>query len=92
MSHRRVLSFLTLLILPLLLPVSAAAQPPAVVTGVVIDGITTEPLPGATVDSSAQTATTDAAGRFTVTLAPGTQPSGSRRTVIWRPPSRWSQP
>ena len=71
MSHRRVLSFLTLLILPLLLPVSAAAQPPAVVTGVVIDGITTEPLPGATVDSSAQTATTDAAGRFTVTLAPG---------------------
>ena len=71
MSRRRVLSFLPLLILPVLQPVPGQAQPPAVVAGVVIDGITAAPLPGATVESSAQMAATDAAGRFTVTLAPG---------------------
>ena len=70
MLSRRVRSFLALLILLLLLPLPGAAQPPVVVTGVVIDGVTTEPLPGATVASGAQTVSTDAAGRFTITLAP----------------------
>ena len=70
MLSRRVPSPLALLVFALLLPVPGAAQPRVVVTGVVIDGATTEPLPGATVASGAQTVTTDAAGRFTVTLAP----------------------
>ena len=46
------------------------APAPPVVAGVVLDGATTSPLAAATVASSAETVVTDAAGRFSVTLAP----------------------
>ena len=45
-------------------------QPPPVVTGVVLDGTNGQPVAGATIASGAETVTTDAAGRFAVTLAP----------------------
>ena len=58
-----------------LLAIAAAAraqpQPPAAVTGSVVDGATGEPIPGAAVASGAATVAADAAGRFTVPLAPG---------------------
>ena len=50
---------------------AAAAQPPAVVSGVVLDGETNAPLPGAEVRTGAATVTCGPDGRFTITLAPG---------------------
>ena len=45
-------------------------QPPPVVTGVVLDGTSGQPVAGATIASGAETVTTDAAGRFAVPLTP----------------------
>ena len=78
-ARRRVRAALLCLLVLVWTPV-LRAQPPAgaqpaadprsaVVTGVVLDGITGEPLPGAVIASGAATVATDAAGRFTVTLA-----------------------
>ena len=50
---------------------AAAAQPPAVASGVVLDGETNAPLPGAEVRTGAETVTCGPDGRFTITLAPG---------------------
>ena len=50
---------------------AAAAQPPAVASGVVLDGETNAPLPGAEVRTGAATVTCGPDGRFTITLAPG---------------------
>ena len=50
---------------------AAAAQPPAVLSGVVLDGETNAPLPGAEVRTGAATVTCGPDGRFTITLAPG---------------------
>ncbi len=49
----------------------ALAQAPPVITGVVLDGATLSPMAAATVTSGAETVTTDADGRFTITLVPG---------------------
>ena len=45
-------------------------RPPTVVTGVVLDGTSGQPVAGATIANGGETVTTDAAGRFAVTLAP----------------------
>ena len=76
---RRVLAGL-LLLAPTLTTDAGAAQAetaaqtdapaPPVVAGVVLDGASTTPVAGATVASGTETVVTDAAGRFSVTLAP----------------------
>ena len=62
---------LTLGLLLLAVWPAAAAQPPAVASGVVLDGETNAPLPGAEVRTGAATVTCGPDGRFTITLAPG---------------------
>ena len=60
--------------LPLLLLAfwsAAGAQPPPVVAGVVLDGETNVPLPGAEVRTVAATVSAGPDGRFTIALAPG---------------------
>ena len=52
----------------LALPVPVAAQPPATITGVVVDGVTEAPLAGVRVESTRQVVVTDPAGRFSIQL------------------------
>ena len=85
MAHRLralLVALPVLLCLPFQSPAaaSAPAQPweqgqppdgqPAVVTGVVLDGASGAPIPGAAIASGAATVAADVAGRFTVALAP----------------------
>ena len=61
-------------LLPMLLLAAwpaAAAQPPLVVNGVVLDGEANAPLPGAEVRTAAATVSCGPDGRFTITLEPG---------------------
>ena len=68
-APRALLVGLTLLLL--VAPALAPAQPPAEVRGVVLDGETSAPLPGAEIRTGAVVVATGADGRFTIPLAAG---------------------
>ena len=73
LSMRSLLATVLMLALVLALVSGAATahQPsPPVITGVVLDGASGEPVEGATIASGFETVSTDAEGRFSVTLAP----------------------
>lgn len=63
-------AILTLALVPSLASGATATQPSPVVTGVVVDGESGEPIEGATITSGLEIVTTDQTGRFAVTLAP----------------------
>ncbi len=62
-------AILTLALTSPIAAVAKANQPLPVITGVVLDGESGEPIAGASIATGLETISTDAAGRFSVTLA-----------------------
>ena len=69
-KHPLLTAVLTLASAAALASGAAATQPVRVIAGIVLDGGSGEPVANATIASGFETVSTDAAGRFVVTLAP----------------------